>query len=346
MIDLAALTKGRRLTRPSDIEGAALALAVVAGALELPVEPVALRPAHELRIQPRDVLWFKSTLRDGAWESRDFAGVVSPAPNKARRKFADRTSAQHYKRLKALWDQGYFVRVRYEGNRILYVPTNKLERELHRRGWINRTRRDYDHRNRRRVHRPESWRHTVRIKDFMQALRRDVRAFPDVALSEDGDAMQGVRGDLYAARRFKASDHDEAVVSDKTLLLSFVVGRTRKKAKLWKHRLFAIEWHCGGEPLQRFTSKDGTFLASKYERYDAYGVERAHEEQFGADNLTVLTIVEGGERHLRNVCNLAHEITGGRAPNRFLTARADELMAAPLRARWLNAKGETVSLLS
>jgi hypothetical protein len=158
--------------------------------------------------------------------------------------------------------------------------------------------------------------------------------------------MQGDRADLYAARRFKTPDHNEAVVSDKTLMLSFVTGRTRKKAKVWKHRLFAVEWHCGGEPLQRYSSLDSSFLASKYERYDAYGVAGVHEEQFGCDNLTVLTIVEGGERHLANVCACAAEVTGGRAPNRFLAARASELMAAPLQCRWLNANGEPVSLLS
>jgi hypothetical protein len=347
MIDLAELTKGKRLHRPSDIERAVLGLSAYATWLALPTEPVALLPEREVRIQPRDLLWFQNTLRDGAWESRDFASVVSPAPNRARRAHADRTSRNHLDRLALLWKDGYFERVKYEKNRLLYVPTNKLERELHQRGWLRRTRRDYDNRNRRRVQRPESWKHTVRMKDFMQVLRRDVRALADVVLTEDGDAMQGGRGDLYAARRFKADGFDQATVSDKTLMLSFVTGRTRKKAKVRKHRLFAAEWHCGTEPLVRRTSLDSSFLSSKYERYHAYGLAGLHDEQFGSDNLTVLTIVEGGERHLANVCACANEVTGGRAPNRFLAARASELMAAPLQCRWLNAQGEPVfSLLS
>ena len=134
------------------------------------------------------------------------------APNKAKRKHEDRTSRNHLDRLALLWQHGYFERVKYERNRILYVPTNKLERELHHRGWLRKTRRDYDNRNRRRTNRPESWKHTVRIKDFMQVLRRDVRALTDVVLTEDGDAMQGGRGDLYAARRFK--EHEMESIAD------------------------------------------------------------------------------------------------------------------------------------
>ena len=346
MVDLAELTKGKRLHRPADIEHAMFALSVAAQARGYPVEDLILLPERDVVIQPRDVSWFKNTLRDGAWESSDFAGIVSPAPNKAKRKHADRTSRNHLDRLALLWKHGYFARVRYTGNRLLYVPTNKLERELFQRGWLQRTRRDYDNRNRRRSNRLESWVHTVRTKDYKQAFRLNVAALPDVVLSEDGDAMQGDRGDLYRARRFKVSEFDEAAISDWTSMLSFVTGRTRKKAKIWKHRLFADEWHRGTEPLQRHSSLDSSSLAYKFERYNAYGIERAHEEQFGCDNLTVRTIVEGGDRHLQNVCDLANEITGGRSPNRFLAARAPDVLEAPLQCRWWNAWGEPVSLLS
>ena len=140
----------------------------------------------------------------------------------------------------------------------------------------------------------------------------------------------------YDADKLPVPELDREIEPDLSLFIDGLISEPS---------FLTIEVDCVTEPNTRYSSYHLQSLRQKYESYQAYAAAKRHREQFGVNNMRVLTVTTGGDEKVEHLAETAYEVCQGEGGGRFLATSYEAFKRdGPLAVTWLDANKREVAL--